>query len=156
MPYLAATELSLRLPANVSIGTNTGPLNLGEVGSIIAEVGAQFDAFVAGAGYVVPVPTGASAYPMVQQIIRDGAGARVLRVLFFGTGSAMLTTAEEWEQAYRDALRAIKDGDLALVGASEDSSEAVRMLPRSYSTSGDAADDLDSGASAYVGRLWEP
>lgn len=155
--YLAATELTLRLPANVSIGTNTIPLTLGEVGSIIGEVGARFDAVAAGAGYAIPVSSTASAWPMVQQIVRDGAGARVLRILFFGTGAAPLTTAEEWEKAYEDALEAIKDADIALPGVGQDSSETIRALPRSFSTTYAAmAPALERGASVYVPRTWEP
>lgn len=156
MPYLSATELSLRLPANVSIGTNTSPLTLGEVGSIIAEVGAHFDSVVARAGYSVPVDSGASAYPYVQQIIRDGAGARVLRILFWGNqGSAPMTTAEEWEQAYKDALAAITDGDIVLIGVGENASDDFVLLPRSYGAD-TTIEALERGASAYVPRTWEP
>lgn len=157
MPYLAATELTLRLPANVSIGTDTTPISIGEVGSIIGEVGARFDAVAAKSGYAIPVSSTASAWPMVQQIIRDGAGARVLRILFWGPGSPPLTTAEEWEKAYEDALKAILEGELVLPGVPEEGGESIRLLPRSFSTTSvGIAGDLERGASVYVPRTWEP
>jgi hypothetical protein len=156
--YLAATELTLRLPANVSIGTNTSPLSLGEVGSIIGEVSAQFDSVAARAGYTVPIAQSATlSMPLIQQIVRDGAGARVLRILFWGTDSAPLTTAEEWEASYKEALRLISDADMLLPGAGEEAGESGRMLPRSFSTSyAGIATSLETGASVYVPRTWEP
>lgn len=38
MGYIGAEELTLILPAGVSIGTNTSPFTLGEVGSVITEI----------------------------------------------------------------------------------------------------------------------
>lgn len=153
MPYIAATELTLILPANVSIGTNTAPLRLGEVASIIAEVESKFDSVAAAAGYAVPISSAAAAFPMVQQVVKDGAGARVLKILF---PRGEMRTAEEWQAAYEAALKAIRAADIVLPGAAEEAGESNRLLPRSFSTSGLAASDLESGASAYIPRTWEP
>lgn len=156
MVYLAASELINVLPANISIGTDTTPLTYGEVGSIIGGISAEIDAHAAAAGYSVPITDSATtALALVQQIAKDGAGARVLRILFFGTGAAPLTTAEEWEEAYKAALKAMDDGDLVLPGAPEDTTETTRLLARSFSTES-SADSLETGASAYISRVWEP
>src|SRR6266540_3057817 len=139
MAYISATELSLILPANVSIGTNTMPLNLGEVASVIAEVGARFDSAAAGAGYALPIDASAAAYPLVQQIVKDGAACRVLRILFpaLGGGPAggPLPLAEDYCAAYAAAIAMLEAGDLALPGVGETTSEDTRLLARSWSTS---------------------
>jgi hypothetical protein len=153
MAYVSATELTLIFPANVSIGTNTLPIALGEVASIIAETQSRFDAVAAGAGYAVPIATGASSYPMVQQIVKDGAGGRVLRILF---PRGEMRTAEDWTAAYEAALKAIMDSDLLLLGAAEDASETNRLLPRAFSTANISDDPVMTGASAYISRVWEP
>jgi hypothetical protein len=141
--YLAATELSLLLPAGPSIGASTAPLTLGETGSIIAEIEAELDGAAAKAGYAVPVSSVAtSAYAQMQLWTRLGAGAQVLGIIYpnlgRGGGGAM-PLAQTYREAYEAALKMLRKGEIVLVGAGEDTSGAGRELPRSYSTSNPAA-----------------
>lgn len=139
MPYLVASELTTVLPAGVSIGTNTAPLTLGEVGSIIAEISAELDGAAAGAGYTVPVSSVATqAYTQMQSWTKQGAGARVLNIIFpnvSGGPGSRTTLAAEYAAAYRDALKALRRGEMPLVGADHDAGEGARELARSYATS---------------------
>lgn len=158
MPYIGATELSLILPANVSIGTNTVPITLDEVGSMIAEVTGRLDGALAGAGYGVPIPTTATdAYTTVQSIVKDGVGCRVMRTLFpnIGQPKDKIALAADYCEAYKQAMADIKDGSLVLVGAPKSTDESARSLPRSYSTTSGAT-GAETGASAYITRTWEP
>src|SRR4051812_12580186 len=87
MSYFGATELSLVLPAGVSIGTNTVPITLNEVATMIAEVSADLDVTAAGKGYAVPISTVATiAYMAVQQAAKQGVAARILQTLFPNMG----------------------------------------------------------------------
>ena len=157
MAYVAATELTLILPAGVSIGTNTNPINLGEVASMLAEVSAAFDVIAAGKGYDVPIATGATiAYAAVQQAVKQGAGARILTTLFpnMGGPGGKTTVAGEYKAAYDAFLKGLKDGTVALPGATM-TSTVGRALPRSRSTS---ADPMPTGLSAspFVPIDWGP
>lgn len=133
--YLGATELTLILPAQVSIGTNTKPWTLGEVASTIVEIEAELNAAVAQAGYDVPVPTGATyAYQLMQAKTKEGAACRVLNVLFpnmGGTGSKV-TLASDYCKAYREFVKALAGGKIALVDAPAAAGEGARELPRSF------------------------
>lgn len=152
--YIGASELSLILPANVSIGTNTQPLTLGEVASVIVEVSAELDSAAAAAGYAVPVSTAAtSAYAQMQRWCKQGAGAAVLGIIFpnLGGPGARSSLADDYRTAYRDALKALRKGEMPLIGASPGAAGEGRELPRSYSTSNPTATagvlptlDLDS------------
>lgn len=158
MPYIGATELSLILPAHVSIGTNTDPLTLGEVGSIIAEVSGRLDGVAAAAGYSVPIASTATvAYAAVQGVVKDGVAARILSILFpnMGPGSkAGLST--DYRAAYDDAIKAIRAGEFTLVGAGRDTGETSRALPRSYGTSNSSDDAAQFAASPHVPMAWQP
>lgn len=143
--YFGATDLIL--PAHVSIGTNTTPLNLGQVGSMIAEVQGELDAAIAAAGYAVPITSPASGgptvgYAQVVGIAKKGVTARVLEQIFpnlpGGPGS-QTSIVTDYRKDYQDALAAIRDGKLPVVGATADSSGTGRELPRSYSTSNTGA-----------------
>ena len=145
-PYVSATELTLILPPNVSIGTNTSPLALGEVGSMIAEISAELDAAAAGAGYGVPIPTGATmAWSQMQRYTKQGAAAQVLKTIFpnLGGPGGKANLADDYWAAYQAALKAIRKGEIVFVGAGADAGGGGRELPRSYSTS-------NSGATAGV------
>lgn len=155
MSYAGATELTLILPAGVSIGTNTVPINLGEVATMLAEVSAAFDVVAAGKGYDVPIATGATiAYAAVQQAIKQGAGARILTTLFpnMGGPGGKTTLAGEYKAAYDAFLKGLKDGSVALPGAGM-TSTAGRALPRSRSTSGEPT---GFSASPFFPMDWQP
>lgn len=141
--YLNATELTLLLPQNIDIGASTLPLALGEITTMITEIEAELDSAAAVAGYAVPVSSSAtSGFALMQKWTRDGAAARVLGVLFPGMGGpgASGTLASEYRAAYQAALAALRKGEMALVGAAEDTTgTGVRELPRSYSTSNSGA-----------------
>lgn len=136
--YFGATELIL--PAHVSVGTNTRPINLNAVATIIWEVSAELDAAAAAAGYAVPLVSPASggatqAFGQIVGYAKKGVAARVLANFFpnlpgKGSGSSSVT---DYRQDYKDALDAIRKGDLPLVGAARSSGEEGRELPRSYS-----------------------
>jgi len=140
--YLAATELTLLLPAGPSIGASTMPLTLGETGSIIAEISAELDGAAAKAGYAVPVSsTATSAYAQLQHWTRLGAAAQVLGIIYpnLGGPGGQVTLAKTYQDAYQAALTMLRKGEVSLVGAAGDTSGAGRELPRSYSTSNPAA-----------------
>lgn len=142
--YLGATELIF--PAHVSIGTNTSPMNLGGVGSIIYEVCAELDGAAAQAGYAVPVAPPASGGPTIGYgqmvgIAKKGVEARVLNFVFPNVPGASKgsSIAADYRKDYQDALAAIRKGDLPIVGASNSTGGEGRQLPRSYSTTNSLA-----------------
>lgn len=133
-----AAEISLVLPANVSIGTNTAPLTLGEVASMIVEVEAELNGAAAAAGYAVPISTAASyAYALMQRHTKNGVAAQALSVIFpnMGGPGAKSTSASEYRKAYEDFVKTLRQGKIALVGAGADSSGGARELPRSFEVS---------------------
>lgn len=131
--YLGATELTVVLPAGVSIGTNTSPLTLDEVGSMIFEVESEIDGFAAAAGYAVPIATGATyGFAAMKQAIKQGAAAAVLNVLFptMGGPGDKTSSAATYRQAYQDFKKALAAGTLTLVGAAAAGDGAGgRVLP---------------------------
>jgi hypothetical protein len=154
--YLTATELIVLLPAGPSIGASTRPVNVGETGSVIAEIEAELDGAAAKAGYAVPISTSATvAFAQMQHWARMGAGAAVLDIIFpsiSGPGGGV-TVADHYRQAYQDALRALRRGETVLIGAAEDPSGAGRELPRSYSTSHPGA-TVGVEAQIDIDRVW--
>ncbi len=157
MSYLGATELTLILPAAVSIGTDTTPLALGEVASIIAEVEARIDAAAAAAGYAVPVATGATmAIAQVKDLAKIGAAARVMGILApnIGAPGGKTTLASEYRSEFNATLTLIRKGELPLVGAGSDAGEGARELPRSYETSNPGG--TYGGATPMISMTWEP
>lgn len=156
MPYLAATELTARLPGGVTITGSTTPLTLGEVGAIIAEKSSEFDGYAAGAGFALPIATGASAYPMIQAIVYQGAAAQVLDTLFPNVGGGKTTTADQYRKAWSDAIKLLTDRKLVLPGVGLDSGETGRALPRSFATTDPSADEAAFAASPMVSMAWTP
>lgn len=140
--YIGATELTLILPAGVSIGTNTSPFTIGEAASVIVEISAELDAAAAAAGYAIPIAPPASGGPTVGYaqmvgLAKKGVGAVILRTLFPNVGNApggRSTLADQYAKAYDDALKMLRKGELPIVGAGGDTSGTGRELPRSYST----------------------
>jgi hypothetical protein len=153
--YLGATELYL--PANVSIGTDTSPLSLGRVASIIEMVSAEVDAAAAGAGYVIPIPTTATtAWLLVRRAVADGAAWRALTVVYPGMGGPgdRASIASEYRGQYLAFLRGLSAGELKLPGIDADAGTGGRELPRSHTFS--AATAVERGASALLSIMWEP
>jgi hypothetical protein len=156
-PYLSASELAVILPQGASIGASTSPLTLGEVGTINAQVAAEVDGYLAAAGMIVPISTTAtSAYAQVQRIVMQGAAAQVLDILFPNLGGGDTTLASDYRNAYEKALKMIADKKLALPGASQDTSEAGRSLPRSFQTTNPGADAALTAASPLISINWAP
>lgn len=155
--YIGATEVSLMLPAHVSIGTNTDPVTLGEVASIIVEIGGTLDMYAAGRGYQVPIPTAATvAYAAVQRIVKDGVGWKVLGVIFPNMGGPgdSSSIVGDYRKAYTDAIAALKDGSLILSGAPLDTGQTGRVRMRSYPLAFGA--DATLAASPMIPLAWEP
>lgn len=155
MPYFGATELTLILPAGVSIGTNTTPVSLDEVATMIAEVSADLDTTMAGKGYTVPVGTGATiAYAAIQMAAKQGVGARILQTLFpnMGGPGGRTTQADEYAAAYKAFKDGITKGKVLLPGA-DFATTGGRELPRSRSTSGEPT---GMSASPMVPIDWQP
>lgn len=134
MYYLGTvSELTQILPANVSISPTSRPLTDGEVASIIFEVEAELDGYAAAAGYSVPVSTAATyAFGTMQLQTKNGAGARVLGILFpnMGGPGGKATLATDYQTAYMTFVRSLRDGKVALVGAGLSGGEEARALPR--------------------------
>lgn len=155
--YIGATEISLLLPAHVSIGTNTDPVSLGEVASMIVEISADLDLTAAGGGYIVPItPSSPVSYAAFQLATKQGVGARILGIIFPNIGGQADKTSLGAD--YRDAYKAFKDGLAKKIFVLPDAPESIgggRALPRSYSTSAGAGAP-DSGASPMVPINWEP
>lgn len=153
MGYFGATELTLIMPPGVTIGTNTIPITLNEVATMIAEVSADLDTVAAGRGYAVPVsPTAATiAYLAMQQAAKQGVGARILQTLFpnMGGPGGKSTLADEYAAAYKAFKDGIRKGELVLPGAPM-AATGGRVLPRSRSTSGEP-----TGMSASPAFPWE-
>lgn len=152
--YAGATEITPMLPAGVSIGTNTAPWTVAAVGSLICEISAEIDSAVAGAGYGVPVSSTATvAYARLQYLCKQGVCWQVLKPIFpdMGGPGDKVTLAGEYRKAYQDGLAAIRAGQEALIGASSNTSDAGRVLPRSKSSS-----NLGSSIASGFSLNWEP
>jgi hypothetical protein len=103
------------------------------VASIIFEVEAELDGYAAAAGYSVPVSTAATyAFGTMQLQTKNGAGARVLGILFpnMGGPGGKATLATDYQTAYMTFVRSLRDGKVALVGAGLSGGEEARALPR--------------------------
>jgi len=143
--YFGATELIL--PAHVSVGTNTAPINFSAVGTIIYEIGAELDAAAAAAGYVVPVIPPASGGPTIGYgqmvgLAKKGVAARILGNIFPnlpGKAANAGNLVDDYRSEYQAALDQIRKGDLPIVGAGTSPGGEGRQLIRSYSTSNTGA-----------------
>lgn len=157
MGYVGATEMNPFLPAGVTLSGSSVPIALGDVASYIIEISAELDGVAAAKGYAVPIPTTATtAYAQIQLAAKNGVAGWVMQTLFPNLGGPADKTslAGEYRQAYKDFRDALRTGDLSLVGAPADSGSQGRVLPRSFSTSNQTADN--SGASSMVSINWEP
>lgn len=148
--YVGATEVTLILPAPVSIGTNTGPLTLSEVASAIQRHGARVNVAAAGAGYAVPVsPSALDAYSMIQDAVIQGVAGWIMGIygpnVPAGPGS---TLAGQFTKAYEDFLEQLRDGDILLPDVGRDTDG--RQLPRSFETTNTAAAASVGGASPLI------
>jgi hypothetical protein len=145
--YIGATDLTLLLPAQVSIGTNTLPLTLDEVGSIVFQYEAELNAAAAHAGYAVPIQSAASlSYGLMALNTQRGAAAHVLGILF---PNAEFTLAKDYRDAYQLFLRQLAAGKLTLPDVDSPGAEG-RALPRSFEVTHDVA------PSPLVGVGWDP
>jgi hypothetical protein len=161
-PYLAATELTMILPQGATVGASTLPLNLGEVASMVVEVGEEVDGYLAAQGHTVPVGTALAGFPAVQRIVKNGVAAEVLSILLPNVGGpGGRSPADRFQKAYDDALKALKNGDMIIVGLGDDTGETGRALPRSFTTSHPVSDlvgpnGYQTGASAMIPVDWQP
>jgi len=156
VPYIGATDISLILPAHVSIGTNTEPLTLGEIASMTVEISADLDITAAGAGYAVPISTTSTiSWAAFELAAKQGVGARILGILFPNLGGKgdKTSLAAQYRDAYENFKDRLAKGLLILPDAGE-AATGGRALPRSFSTSFPMA--AESGASPLVPITWQP
>lgn len=155
--YLSASELTSRLPAAVSIGTNTSPISLAEVASWIQAVGARVNGAAAAAGYALPIsPSYGDAYAQIQEIVADGVTCRILRVLapHVTSSTRQVSVAKDYCDAYEQAMKELRDGDLILPDAPQDTTGTGRELPRSWETSGGEATLGGASPMMSTRRAW--
>ena len=136
--YISATDVTVTLPAPATVGTNTVPLTLAEVATWCDEVGAEIDGAAAAAGYAVPIsPSSTGAYAQVRRLAKTGVAAQILGVLAPNVPAAggKMSLASEYRQAYETALERLREGKLPLVGATSESGDGARELPRSFESS---------------------
>lgn len=150
--YVGATEVTLVLPAPVTITGTSSPLTLGEVASAIQRFGARVNVAAAGAGYAVPIsPSALDAYSMVQDAVIQGVAGWIMGIygpnVPAGPGS-QTTLAGQFTQAYRDFLEQLRDGDILLPDVGRDTDG--RQLPRSFETTNTAAAASVGGASPLI------
>lgn len=107
---------------SVLITPSSIPINLQQCQEIIDEVSGQFDQAALKAGYAVPVSSSASAYITVRGIVRNGAVAEILRIVYTGPDSKYI---DRFQAAFDAALKAIEQGDRPLPGASADTGDGV-------------------------------
>lgn len=148
--YVGATEVTVILPAPVSITGTSSPISLAEVASAIQRYGARVNVAAAGAGYAVPIsPSALDAYGMVQDAVIKGVAGWVMGVygpnVPAGPGS---TLAGAYTAAFEVFLAQLRDGDLVLPDVGRDTEG--RQLPRSFETSNVAAAASVGGASPMV------
>lgn len=136
MAYLSATDWVQSLPGIPTITGTSIPLNMSEVATVIARTSAEIDSAAAQAGYTVPIAS-CLGLSEIEQICEYGAGWKVLRTFFPNVGGpgGSISLASEYRTAYRDAIRALRTGEMPIIGAAKDTSEVGRNLPRSFATS---------------------
>jgi hypothetical protein len=150
MGYIGATDLTLMLPANVSIGTNTEPLTLGEVATIIGQYEAEINSAAAHGGYIVPISSSASlSFPLLALNTMRGAGAHVLNILFPNmSGGLQQALADDYRRAYEDFLDSLRDGELILPDAEQGGGAHGEF--RSFEMKWGVA------PSPMIGKSWDP
>lgn len=131
MGYWVATDLAQYLPQPVIgsylVTASSFPVNASQFQEIVNEVSAEFDMAAAKAGFITPIPTtAAAAYLAVKAIVRDGATADLLRIIYTGPNSKY---ADSYQAAFDKAMAAISAGDLPLPGAPPDPAADGRLLP---------------------------
>lgn len=128
--YWAASDLAQYVTrpnlASVIVTATSVPVNLTQFDEIILERSGEFDQAAAKAGYLVPVPSTATAgWSVAKRVVRDGATADLLRIWPSGDPKA----ADRFQAAYDAALLAIQEGNRPLPGAPPDPSNSGRLLP---------------------------
>lgn len=134
--------------ASVLIGASSLPLNLGLFQTLIDERSAEFDQAAAKAGYSVPIPSTASAYIVAQRIVRDGATADALRIIYTGPDPKYI---DRFQAAYDNALAAIASDDRPLPGAPTDSTGSGRLFAVSAGGAASAVFTAVMGAPQDLG-----
>lgn len=152
MPYIGATELGGFLPNAVPTLTGSSrPFTMGEVATIIERVSVELDGAAAVSGYLVPIPTTATAaYGQMAMYTTWGAGCQILRVLFPGGVGAEMPLAQDYCNDYQNVLERLRTNLVVLEGAPTDTSEGNRTLPRSLKQ-GDPTATSGVQAQAQVG-----
>lgn len=160
MAYLnATTDFVPFLPKSVPTFTGSStPLTINAVATLIERVSVSVDGAAAGAGYGIPIPsTATQAWAQMQQITMHGVAWEVLRTIFPGQGGTgdRNSVADDYRIAYMDALKALRRGELPLIGAPSASGDGGRVLPRSAET-GSLINADEGGASpiAQVGMTF--
>lgn len=107
---------------SVLITPSSIPINLDQFQEIIQEVSGVFDMAAFKAGYAVPIPTTASAFAAVKGIVRNGAVADVLRIVYTGPDPKYV---DRFQAAFDNALKAVEAGDRPLPGAPGDAGDGL-------------------------------
>ena len=125
--YWSATDLAALLPrvGNQQAVTGSSPVTITQFQTIVDLRSAEFDQAAAKAGYTVPIASSASGYMVAQRVVRDGASADVLRTIYTGPDNKV---ADRFQAAYDAALKAVAAGDMPILGAALDASDANRVL----------------------------
>lgn len=144
--YWGSTDLSNYLPQPVLgvalITPTSNPLTLDEFGTIIGMVEGEVHAAVAEGGYAFPIPTTASVgFNYVKKVVSDGAQAMALMSI-----GGQKQRADELKRAYDEALKAIREGKVTILGGSElAEGDGGRAYPRGGGI-----------ASPFVSASWLP
>lgn len=131
MGYWVATDLAQYVVqpilGSAIVTATSSPINASQFQEIINEVSAEFDMAAAKAGYTTPIPTTASAgYLAAKAIVRDGAVADLLRIVYTGPDQKYV---DRFQMAFDNALKMIESGDRPLPGAPADPGSDGRLFP---------------------------
>lgn len=131
--YWVATDLAQYIVQPITgsylVTASSNPINASQFQEIIDEKSAQFDQAAAKAGFLVPIPTSASqAWRVAKKVVRDGATADLLRIVYTGPDQKYV---DRFETSYQVALAAIAAGDMPIPAAPPDPAADGRLFPLS-------------------------
>ena len=130
--YWAASDLTQYVmragQASYLIHASSVPINFPQFQQIILDNSLRFDQAAAKAGYLVPIPSTASAaYGLAKAITRNGITADTLRIVNTGLDPKY---ADRYQTMFDQALKVIEVGDRPIQGAPPDPSSTNRLLPK--------------------------
>jgi hypothetical protein len=112
--------------ATYLIGPSTVPMNDVQFAQIILDNSLRFDQAAAKSGYLVPIPSVATAgFGLARAIVRNGCTADALRIINTGLDPKY---ADRYQTMFDQALKVIEVGDRPIPGAPPDPSADNRLL----------------------------